>query len=270
MPKTVYTAALFACLVGLTGCKSDKPTTEHTLTAVTQDTAEDAKDDGFVSLFNGKDLTGWTPKIRTFDLGEDPKQTFRVVDGVIQVNYSNYDKFDRQFGHLFCDTQYSSYILRLEYRFLGDKQIDGNPGGWAYMNSGVMIHGEDPKAMPKNKEFPDSMEVQLLGQKKDGPERSTANLCTPGTHYVDLDDKLVKRHCVTSSSKTYRGEQWVQLEIEVHGSEKVIHRVNGEVVFEYVKPQLNDGTLLEKGSISLQSESHACEFRNIEIKVLEK
>ena len=45
-------------------------------------------------LFNGKDLTGWTPKIRFSALGEDPLKTFRVEDGMLCVNYDQYeDKF---------------------------------------------------------------------------------------------------------------------------------------------------------------------------------
>jgi hypothetical protein len=258
-------ALMSAVLMLCTGCEILPSTTSNKPLAV-----DSADDDGFVSVFNGKDLTGWTPKIKGKKLGEDPKNTFRVIDGAISVRYDKYDKFNGEFGHLFLDTTYSSYILRLEYRFIGDKQIPGNPGGWAYMNSGVMIHGEDPKTMPKDKNFPDSIEVQLLGQAENVKEpRPTANICTPGTHYV-LDGKLMKGHCKKSTSKTYRGEQWVKLEIEVHGSEKIIHRVNGEVVFEYTKPQLDNGTLLESGSISVQSESHECDFRNIEIKVLEK
>ncbi len=265
LKPTCFLWSLFATLLFLAGC-SQVP--GQTLASADDD--DKATDDGFVTLFNGKDLEGWTPKIKGLELGEDPKQTFRVKDGVIQVNYDKYDKFDRQFGHLFYNTPYASYILRLEYRFIGEKQIDDNPGAWAYMNSGVMMHGQDPKTMGKDQDFPDSMEVQLLGQAEAvEAERSTANLCTPGTHFVQ-NDKLIKAHCNTSSSKTYRGEQWVKLEIEVHGSKKIIHRVNGETVFEYEQPQLNDGTLLEKGSISLQSESHPCEFRNIQIKVLEE
>ena len=258
-------AALLAALLLITGY-APLPSADANPSAL----AAEADDDGFVSVFNGKDLTGWTPKIKGQELGEDPKNTFRVKDGVLQVRYDNYDKFDRQFGHLFLDTPYSHYILRLEYRFIGDKQIDGHPGGWAYMNSGVMIHGEDPKDMPVNKDFPDSIEVQLLGQKEGGGKRTTANICSPGTHYVNKDGKLVKNHCVNSTSKTFHGEQWVKLEIEARGSERIIHRVNCEVVFDYTKPQLNDGTLLEGGSISLQSESHPLDFRNIEIKVLKK
>lgn len=265
MLKPAYFSVLLsAALVLLAGCEI----LPHTTTS--KPMAAEADNDGFVSLFNGKDLTGWTPKIKGFELGEDPKNTFRVVDGAIAVRYDKYDKFDRQFGHLFLDTPYSSYILRLEYRFIGEEQIPGHPGAWAYMNSGVMIHGEDPMKMPKGKDFPDSIEVQLLGQKAGGPDRPTANICTPGTHYVDQKGKLIKAHCVKSTSKTFPGEQWVKLEIEVHGSEKIIHRVNGETVFEYKGPQLNDGTLLKSGSISVQSESHECDFRNIEIKVLKK
>jgi len=259
------TALMLVSLIAFTGCEL-LPTTNNN----SQPLAVAADDEGFVSLFNGEDLTGWTPKIAGQELGKDEKNTFRVRDGAIQVRYDNYDKFNGQFGHLFYDTPYNSYILRLEYRFIGDKQIDGNPGGWAYMNSGVMIHGQAPDTMGLKQNFPNSIEVQLLGQAKNvKDDRTTANICTPGTHYVK-DGKLIKAHCNKSTSKTYRGEQWVQLEIEVHGSEKIIHRVNGETVLEYTKPQLNDGTLLEGGSISLQSESHECDFRKIEIKVLEK
>lgn len=255
---------LLATLFAFTGCEIFPQTSSKPLAA-------EAENDGFVSVFNGEDLTGWTPKIVGEELGKDSKKTFRVKDGAIQVRYDNYDKFDGQFGHLFLDTPYSHYILRLEYRFVGDKQIAGNPGGWAYMNSGVMIHGQAPDTMGLKQNFPNSIEVQLLGQAENvKSERSTANICTPGTHYVDLDGKLIKAHCRNSTSKTYRGEQWVKLEIEVHGNEKIIHRVNGDVVFEYTKPQLNDGTMLDSGSISVQSESHACDFRNIEIKVLNK
>lgn len=254
-------ALLLAALLFLTGCEILPQSTSKPLAA-------EADDDGFVSLFNGKDLTGWTPKIRYEEAGEDKRETFRVKDGMIQVRYDNYDKFGQSFGHLFCDTPYESYILRLEYRFVGE-QVEGGPG-WAFMNSGVMFHGQDPKDMKKDQDFPDSIEAQLLGQTQDNPKaRPTANVCSPGTHYVK-DGKLVRAHCQSSTSKTFRGDQWVTFELEVHGHSKIIHRINGETVFEYEQAQLNDGTKLSKGTISLQSESHPCDFRNIEIKVLEK
>jgi hypothetical protein len=55
------------------------------------------------SLFNGKDLTGWSPKIRGCEAGENFKNTFRVADGVIKVDYSDYEQWDKRFGHLFYE-----------------------------------------------------------------------------------------------------------------------------------------------------------------------
>ena len=122
--------------------------------------------------------------------------------------------------------------------------------------------------MTKDQDFPNSIEVQLLGGKGEG-KRTTRNLCTPGTDVI-MDGKLLKRHCLSSNSKTYHGDQWVTLEIEVMGSKSIKHIINGETVMEYTNPQLDDGTLLEGGTISLQSESHPVEFRKVELKVLGK
>ena len=215
----------------------------------------------WIQLFNGRDLSGWTPKIRYQEFGEDSRKTFRVEDGVIKVGYENYEEFEETFGHLFYETPFSRYRLRVEYRFLGD-QLKGGPG-WATRNSGLMLHGQDPKTMAKDQDFPNSIEVQLLGG-NGRDERPTMNLCTPGTDVV-MNGKLLKRHCISSKSKTYHGEQWVTVEVLVDGSKGIQHLVDGEVVLEYEKPQLDDGTLLEGGTISLQSESHPCEFRKVEL-----
>ncbi len=220
----------------------------------------------WVSLFNGKDLKGWVPKIRGYELGENFGKTFRVVDGLLTVNYDQYDQWNNRFGHLFHEKAYSRYRLRVVYRFVGE-QLKGGPG-WALRNSGIMIHGQSPESMKQDQKFPDSIEVQLLGGGESG-ERSTANLCTPGTH-VFYKGKLDKRHCIESESGTFRGDQWVTVEIEVRGSEVIRHFVNGKEVIEYEKPQLDNGTLLEKGSISLQSESHPVQFKSVEILPLGK
>jgi hypothetical protein len=134
--------------------------------------------------------------------------------------------------------------------------------------------------MGKDQSFPVSIEAQLLGGVgKD--KRVTLSVCSPGTNIV-MGGKLITTHCIPSKSKTYDGDQWVTAEVEVHGSGKCIHRVNGEVVMEYEKPQYDprdadakklikgDKLLIEEGYISLQAESHPCEFRKVEIKVLKK
>jgi Domain of Unknown Function (DUF1080) len=238
---------------------------------------ETKSDEKWISLFNGKDLEGWTPKIRYHELGDNYKNTFRVEDGVLKVGYEGYENFNETFGHLFYKDKFSNYRIRLEYRFVG-VQCTGGPG-WAFRNSGIMVHGEDPKSMTKDQDFPASIEVQLLGG--DGTNaRTTGNLCTPGTN-VAMDGKLITQHCMSSTSKTFHGDQWVTAEVEVHGSQVVRHIINGEKVLEYQEPQLDDrdehartliknlGTkLLNEGTISLQSESHPVEFRRVELMVL--
>jgi hypothetical protein len=237
-------------------------------------TAEEAK---WESLFNGKDLTGWTPKIRGCEAGENFQNTFRVKDGVLKVDYSDYKEWDARYGHLFYAKKFSHYRLRAEYRFTGE-QLKGGPG-WAFRNSGIMIHSESPQMMEKSQEFPASLEVQLLGG--DGKaERTTGNLCTPGTH-VEMAGKLETAHCIYSTSKTFHGDQWVTIEVEVRGNESIKHFINGAEVIAYNKPQYGGdahaealakvaGTkMIEDGFICLQSESHPVEFRKIEIQVLQ-
>lgn len=235
-----------------------------------------ADEGAWTPLFNGKDLSGWTPKIRGCKLGENFQRTFRVEDGVIKVDYSDFKDWDNRFGHLFFEKKFSHYRLRLEYRFTGE-QLQGGPG-WAFRNSGVMIHCEAPEAMEIEQLFPTSLEVQLLGGTGKG-ERTTGNLCTPGTH-VEIDGKLETKHCVTSRSKTFHGDQWVKLEIEVHGNGIIRHLIDGEDVLSYGKPQLGGDShaetlavvagdkLISEGYIALQSESHPAEFRKIEIQEL--
>jgi hypothetical protein len=232
----------------------------------------------WVPLFNGKDLTGWIPKVRHSDAGENFGNTFRVEDGLLKVRYDGegYATFGERFGHLFYKEPFSNYRLRVEYRFVGD-QCPGGPG-WAIRNSGVMVHGQDPATMARDQDFPVSIEVQLLGGNGRDP-RTTSNLCTPGTNVV-MNGELKKQHCISSSSKTYHGEQWVTAEIEVHNSEIIKHIIDGEVVLEYQQPQLDDreerarklsrdgNLLLSGGTISLQSESHPIDFRKVEILIL--
>jgi hypothetical protein len=229
----------------------------------------------WIPLFNGKDLDGWVPKITGYEAGENFGRTFRVENGILRVAYYQYDTFANRFGHLFYKTPFSHYVLAVEYRFTGE-QVKGGPD-WGFRNSGIMIHGQPVETMRKDQDFPISIEVQLLGGRGDGKPRSTANLCTPGTNVV-MNGKLETTHCVNSSSKTFDGDQWVRVEVEVHGDGVVTHRVNGETVLSYEKPQIGggavanydpamkkDGQLLTGGSISLQSESHPVEFRLVEL-----
>ena len=223
-------------------------------------------------LFNGKDINDWAVKIAKHEINENYANTFRVEDGLLKVRYDGYVDFNQQYGHIFFKEPFSHYILRVEYRFVGEQAPGGE--GWAYRNSGAMLHCLDPSTMLKDQDFPISIEGQMLGG--DGVnERSTSNLCTPGTHVV-MDGELFTPHCMNSSSKTYHGDQWVTADFLVLGDSIVHHILEGRSVVTYEKPQIGggnvspfdpeikiDGTPLKSGFISLQSESHPIDFRTV-------
>jgi len=245
------------------------------------ETIQAADKEGWVALFNGKDLSGWIPKITGYPAGENALNTFRVEDGIIKANYSEYKEFGKKFGHLYTEKSYSHFILRMEYRFEGTR-IKGAPS-YVNLNSGVMFHSQSPASLSLDQEFPISLEMQFLADEGKGP-RSTGNLCTPGTH-IHMDGKLVTKHIVESSAPTFPPDEWVKVELEVLGDEQIIHRVNGKEVLRYqqpvlhpdcricpAKPLIDAGAKLEldSGHISLQAEGQGVWFRNIEIKELEK
>jgi hypothetical protein len=238
-----------------------------------------AEETAWISLFNGKDLQGWTPKIRGFPVGENALNTFRVEDGILKASYAEYKTFDMRFGHLYSNVPYSHYILRMEYRFEGVKMADAP--SYVNFNSGVMVHSQSAASMPLDRGFPASIEIQFLADEGKGP-RTTGNLCTPGTH-VEIDGKLVTQHIVNSTSPTFAPETWVKIEVEVRGHEEIIHRVNGKEVLRYQHPVLDPNCKISPakemiaagaspklgaGHIALQAEGHNVWFRNIEIKML--
>lgn len=236
-------------------------------------------DDGWISIFNGKDLSNWTVKIHHYDVGNNHGQTFRAEDGIIKVRYDQYEgDFNDRFGHLYYDTPYSYYQLSLEYRFVGDL----HPGAPVYTikNSGVMFHSQDPHTMPKEQDWPISVEMQFLAGLEQGKERPTGNMCSPGTDVV-FEGKIDPRHCINSTSQTYFGDQWVQAELIVLADSLVTHLINGDSVLQYTQPQIGggvvnrydpeikqDGKLLQEGFIALQSEGQPIDFRNIRLRSL--
>lgn len=231
------------------------------------------------TLFNGRDIKDWIPKINHHETGENYGNTFRVEDSIIKIRYDQYDSFNEQFGHLYYKKPFSYYHLVFEYRIVGEWRKDAPE--YTLKNSGVMFHSQDPKTMPREQNWPISVEFQLLAGLGDGVPRPTGNMCSPGTDVV-YQGKIDSRHCIPSTSKTYEGDQWVKGEIIVLGDSLITHIINGDTVLQYSKPQIGggvvanydpaikqDGKLLREGFIALQSEGQPVDFRNIKILNLE-
>jgi Domain of Unknown Function (DUF1080) len=239
----------------------------------------------WVSIFNGKDLSGWDIKIADRPLNDNYKNTVRVEDGMMRIMYDQYENFDEKYGHIYFKKPYSYYMLRFEYRFQGNQTLGG--ALWNNRNSGVMVHSQSAESMTFEQTFPVSLEMQLLGGLGKG-ERHTGNLCSPGTKVV-VKDRLRLDHCIESTSKTYDGDQWVKAAIIVLGDSIVHQIIEGDTVLTYEKTQIGggfisaeenwtvskikdpsdwkkkDGVPLKEGYIAMQAESHPIDFKNIEI-----
>ncbi|WP_240676187.1 3-keto-disaccharide hydrolase [Botryobacter ruber] len=233
----------------------------------------------WVSLFNGKDLDDWIVKIHHHDVGDNYGNTFRVEDGLLKVRYDQYQEFNERFGHLYYKQPYSRYHLVVEYRFAEPWREDAP--SYTKRNSGIMFHSQDPRTMPREQDWPISVEFQLLASLEDGKPRPTGNMCSPGTEVI-YEGKMDPRHCINSSSKTYDVNEWVRAELIVLGDSLVKHIINGDTVLQYTKPQIGggvvnrydpthkqDGKLLSEGFIALQSEGQPIDFRKVEIRNLE-
>lgn len=264
LPRLIYALVPVGTLL-LTGCTS--------LEAGGQASA--AQEEGWVSIFDGKSLNGWTPKIRHHRLGDNYRDTFVVRDGAIRVSYDGYDAFGGRFGHLFYRTPVSAFRIRFEYRLTGSYLPDVD--AWQHSNSGLMFHAQAPETMSIDQSFPVSLEVQLLGADGDA-RRPTGNVCTPGT-LVDVDGREATDHCILAAAPTIPNERWVQAEVQVDGDGQVTHLIDGRPVLRYTRLRLDPadadarrlpngpaGGALTGGYLALQSEGHPIEFRNIMLK----
>lgn len=248
------------------------------------------EEEEWISLFNGSDLSGWDIKIAGRPINDNFKRTFVVEDSMLRVKYDQYEEFDDLFGHIYYKEPFSYYKLKLNYRFLGE-QLKGG-ATWNVRNSGVMLHSQSAASNELSQHFPISVELQLLGGLNDGQKRTTGNVCTPGV-IVQMADTLNYDHCINSSSKTYDGDQWIHAEAIVMGGEEMTFIIEGDTVLNFQKPQIGDGNymkwgspfdwakfgikrdaelwkskagqILESGYIALQAESHAIDFKNIEL-----
>ena len=281
-PRLPHGSALlirFACvalLLLVASCKSQK---EEATSSVEE----------WLPLFNGKDLSGWDIKIAGYPLNENYKNTFVAEDSMIRIKYDEYETFGDAFGHMYYEQPFSYYKLRFDYRFLGEQLAGG--ASWNVRNSGIMLHSQSAASNELGQHFPVSVELQLLGGLGKG-ERTTANVCTPGTA-VEMDGAVNYNHCISSSSATYNGDQWVHSEAVVLGGEEMYFIVEGDTVLRFQHPQIgggfvsvNDGPdewksfgmerdmekwleksgeVLTSGYIALQAESHPIDFKNIEL-----
>ena len=203
------------------------------------------------SLFNGKDLSGWTADVPLKDTKPDAPASFIVRDGKLV-------SLGEPRGHLISDNVYQNYKLTVEYRFAGKAG-----------NCGVLVHASTPRALSKM--FPQSIEVQMFSGNAGDFWCIQENIEVP-----DMDKRRPKKTPeqaygggpndarrilnLTDNSEKPVGE-WNTMVIEAKGKGIKVW-VNGDLVNE------GSNCTAEKGKIALQAEGTEVEFRKLELQPL--
>lgn len=203
-----------------------------------------------ISLFNGKDLTGWHVDIPAKDTKPDIKPTFIVRDGML-VSLGSPQ------GHIITDAKYQNFRINVEYRFAG------TPG-----NCGVLVHASTPRSLYKM--FPKSIEVQMNHQHagdfwcivEDITVPDMVKRRGPKEKWGVTEGKARRILNLTDGSEKPVGE-WNAMTIECVQREVKVW-VNGDLV--------NHGTdcSASSGQIALQAEGAEVEFRKVQLTPISK
>lgn len=230
--------------------------------------------DGWVKIFNGVDLTGWSPLIHKSAYQVDTYQTFRAdpANQVLRVTYDDYPNgsFDERCGLLYYDKYLTNYRVRLTYRFR-EPQAQ-NPVGWGKNNTGLMIFATDPASVTGDPMFPPLIEIQLLGTPSSGGTNN-ANLCQPGGMTVQMlhGQPTPGGNCHDSKSGPAKpASEWVTIEadVQVSGETKVYQHPDLTTPVLTISGPMLGGQAVTGGYLALQSESQPLEFKDIELKEL--
>lgn len=201
-----------------------------------------------VSLFNGKDLSGWHIDVPALDNDSTVQSPFLVRNGMLV-------SMGKPNGHIISDDVYENYSLEVEYRFAGE------PG-----NCGVLVHASTPRALYDM--FPKSIEVQMMHENAGDFWCIVEDITVPDMEarrgpkeeWGITEGKARRILNLTDGSEMPVGE-WNTMTIECSGSSIRVW-VNGNLV--------NHGTdcTASKGHIALQAEGSEVEFRKIELTQL--
>lgn len=203
-----------------------------------------------ISLFNGRDLSGWHVDVPEMDSNPAAKNPFIVRnEKLVSLGKPN--------GHLITDAIYQNYRLNVEYRFAA------KPG-----NCGVLVHASTPRALYKM--FPKSIEVQM--------EHTNAGDFWCIVEDIQVDDMERRRGPKANWGITEGKERRIVNLTE--GAEKPAgewNRMTIECVGNSIKVWVND-TLVNfgfdctanKGRIALQAEGSEVEFRKLELTPITK
>ncbi len=195
-----------------------------------------AADDGFVDIFNGKDMNGWVVEgAKSSKKGDLNVPIWSVKDGMLTATGAKY-------GFLRYDHVYKDFVAHVEYR-LSKK-----------CNSGFGIRTVKYTGKIETRPSRAAYEVQVLADAGKKPD-----IHSSGSLYLHIAPKV---------NATLPAGQWNTIDIECRGPK--IHIVlNGQVIQDVDQSTIDE--IKDKplsGYFSLQSHSNKIEFRKVQIKEL--
>jgi hypothetical protein len=251
------------------------------------------RDSGWVPLFNGRDFEGLYIRNGGGTLRDPASQASYLIEGgAIRVPKTG------GVGHLATRAIYSRYQVRVHYKY-GPGQANPNAGLLYHIDTLDWIpgsaNGSKNPAVPyffgayvKSVElqtyrgdagaFLGIMNIWVTADTKGDANHTWQAGGTPYTAFPSED--LQPRRIYRSRNAAPSDTDWVLLEGLIHGSDSVIHRVNGEVVMmgrdllhngkTSVSAETAGRTPLDKGHVGLQSEGAEVWYRDWEIRLLRK
>jgi hypothetical protein len=199
--------------------------------------ADREKADGFVPLFNGKDLEGWSQ----FDSKAD---VWKADDGVIVCK-------GKGGGWLGTLREYDDFILRLEYKL--------SPGG----NSGIYIRAPQTGHISRA-----GMEIQLLDDNHPRYAKLDFYQYTGSIYHVVAPTRRTGKPAGQWNALEIRAEG--RRVVVVLNGATVVDADLDRCLLDPAVAREHPGLKRTTGRIGLQSHTDRVEFRNLRIKVLSK
>lgn len=235
-------------------------------------TAAPAQNDGWVTLFNGRNLDGWYTFLPSTGKHKDPKGVFKVEQGMLHVLDVPVTAEKQELGYLASDKEFAHCRVRMEFKW-GTKRFA--PREEEKRDSGLLYYfvGPDkiwPRALELQIQETDVGDLWIL----DGPTITTKIETASLPVYV-LSGPLhtQSRGRIIKFGDFEDRAGWNTVEVILDG-DKITHLVNGRAVMrawdlKQPDPQDSSKTLpLTNGRLMLQAEGAEIWFRNVQMKPL--
>lgn len=229
--------------------------------------------EGFFPLFNGTDLSGFTPHIDGVTAGQDPHAFFKVQSGALHVmDISTTTTREQPFGYLATDAAYGDYHLQFQYKW-GTKKFAPRNTGDTPRDAGLLFHvrGQDviwPQCVEAQVQEGDTGDIWSLGPK---PTSVTATVSDTAGDPVQYDPEgkraTVSGNRVKKSQTVDSLTDWNTVDLFTQGDTAVVV-VNGVVVNRVTDIKDASGNPLTSGRIALQAEGAEVWYRDLRIKPL--